>query len=111
MTAPIPRRLLIHTATLERYAGTEKSNPVYLEPVTLSRIRIEPIRQRTSGSPGDQGADKLRMFIAGRNTEPAGMIPAVKDRITFEGEHYQVRRIATYFADRAAPHHFEVDLA
>jgi hypothetical protein len=44
------------------------------------------------------------------NSNTQGIIPAVKDRITFQGEAYTVTGVSTYFGNSAEPHHYEVRL-
>lgn len=110
MSNPIPRRLLVHTVILERYAGTERSNPVYSQPIVISLVRVEPIKQHQRGTLGGAPTDRAQLFIDRVNSNTQGIIPTVKDRITFQGEAYTVSGVSTYFGNSAEPHHYEVRL-
>lgn len=111
MSRPIPRRLLVHSATLEPYAGTVKSVRTYGTAVELSRVRVDPVRRNAMTSLGDAKSDAYVLFFDAVNSLPAGTEFHVNDRITFRGESLSVREVAQLSGDSAAVHHWEVRFA
>lgn len=111
MSAPIPRRLLPHSARLDRYTGTGKSGPVYGESVDLEHVRFEAVKQNAMSNLGDAKADRFTLFIDMKNTSPQGIIPSIKDRVVFRGEGLIVRTVQILFGSTVEAHHCEARLA
>lgn len=115
----IPTRLLIHTCTLKRQTGLDRSrNPTYSETL-LSNVRIGGEFRTTRGNIGETKADTLTMFIDAENTvyttedgEEAGkVIPVENDSVEWNGKSYTVRSVTPCYAqDGITPHHWEVSL-
>lgn len=111
MSSPIPRRLLPHYATVDRYSSTGRSGPVYGGSVELECIRIEPVNQNALSSLGDAKNDRFLMFIDSKNSRPVGFVPVIKDRVTFQGQAMVVRTITPFYGSGSSVHHYEVRLA
>lgn len=111
MSAPIPRSLLIHSITIEPYTGMSRSSATYGEAIQLDRVRVEPVKQNAMTALGDAKADRFTLFIDYRNSLPPQTVPAVKDRITFEGQVLSVRTVTPCYGSEPSPHHYEVRLA
>jgi hypothetical protein len=111
MSSPIPRRLLPHTATVERYIGTNKNGPVYGEPIDLENIRVVPVKQNALSSLGDAKNDRFLVFIDCKNSKPVQFVLAIKDRLTFQGQVMAVRTISPFYGTGREVHHYEVRLA
>jgi hypothetical protein len=105
------RRLLVHSATLERYTGTAGHSSTYGPAVAMQFVRFEPVKQNAMSALGDAKDDRFTLFVDVANTLPLGTVPAVKDRITFGGLTLTVREVRHCFADTAGPHHYEVKCA
>lgn len=109
-SAPIPRRLLTHSATLESFDKTVGSNPTYKPVVTLRFVRFEVVKQNAAGQLGEANTDKFTMYIDARNTTPVGVVLAKKDRVNFNGLALIVREIRPTFGFGPGVHHYEVRL-
>lgn len=108
MSAPIPRRLLIHAGLLEAFDKTVNSAPTFKPPVTLTNVRFDPVKQNAMTSLGDMKADRFVMFLDCVNSTPQGTVPAVKDRITFGANVLTVRKVTPCYASSPNVHHYEV---
>lgn len=131
MSSPIPRRLLPHTVTVERYISTAKSGPVYRDSIEFQNVRVEPVKQNALSSLGDAKADRFLLFIDCKNSlaiphyptgdslptdselpvDGLGFIPSIKDRVTFQGQAMVVRTITPFYGSGQAVHHYEARLA
>lgn len=108
MSNPIPRRLLIHSAALAPYVSP--GPPVsYGTSLTLTHIRMEPVKQNAMTSLGDMKADRFVLFFDCKNSGPAGQTFAMKDKITFGSQILSVRKVTPCYGKDATVHHYEVN--
>lgn len=110
MSSSIPRRLLVHSATLSPYTGTVNGVKTYGEPVDLKFVRFEPVKQSNMGTNGESKADRFVMIYDSRNSTPTGASFFVNDKITFAGFDLTVRKVAFGIDDTSNVHHQEVTL-
>jgi hypothetical protein len=59
---------------------------------------------------GDTRNDKLTLIVDRLNTFPAQTVPKEKDRVTFEGVPFTIRRVAAIYGAGAFVHHWEASL-
>jgi len=105
---PIPRRLLIHSATLAPYVSPGPP-VVYGTAVTLTHVRLEPVKQNAMTSLGDMKNDRFLLFFDCKNSLPVGRTFSMKDRITFGGQALSVRKVTPCYGDDSTVHHYEVN--
>jgi Minor capsid protein len=108
MSKPIPRRLLIHSAALAPYVSP--GPPVsYGTSVSLSYVRLEPVKHNAMTSLGEMKDDKFLLFFDCKNSLPVGRTFAKKDKITFGALILSVRIVTPCYGDDATVHHYEVN--
>lgn len=108
MSAPIPRRLLPHSAKYKPYTGTVASVKQYGTEVDLVFVRVEPVKQNAMTSLGDMKNDRVNFFYDCVNSRPIGLVFRVNDIITFDGVAYSVRKASPVYGNGPAVHHWEV---
>lgn len=105
MLPPIPRDILIHSAT--KYTTTKdrygKETISASAPITF--IRCEPVSEWKQANIGEMKDDKLLMFYDCVNSLPAGLSFAKGDKVEFNGQDYTVRSFKDF-----SPHHLEINL-
>lgn len=108
MSIPIPRRLLIHTATgckpgaIDPYGNRQETE------YTLEKVRFEPSKKLSHQNDGEFREDKYTLFIDERNSIVSDEI-ATNDKIKFLTETLVVRQIDNLYDERGL-HHKEVYL-
>ncbi len=111
MNRPIPRRLLIHSATLKRRTGIDQyQQPEYTD-TDLSYIRVEPTARQALTSEGEMSQDRAILFYDLRNSMPSGQSFGKGDAIDWNGEQYTIREYQTLYTVAGTPHHLEVALS
>jgi hypothetical protein len=108
MSAPIPRRLLPHSAKYKPYTGTVGSVKQYGTEVDLEHVRLEPVKQNAMTSLGDMKNDRVAVFYDCVNSRPAGLVFKTGDVITFDSVAYTVRKASPVYGMGQAVHHWEV---
>lgn len=108
MSRPISLRALKHTCTLEPYSGMVAGAPTYGASVTLSRVRLEPVKHNALTGLGEMKDDKFILFFDTRNSLPSGQTFAKKARVTFDSIALTIREIVPCYGDSASVHHYEV---
>lgn len=108
MSNPIPRRLLVHSCTLTPYAGTVNSVKTYGTAVALTFVRFEPVKQNAMTSLGEMKNDCFTLFLDCVNSRPAGIVPAMGDKITFGTLVLSVRKVTFCYGSMPEVHHYEV---
>ena len=110
MSRPIPKKLLIHSAT-HKY-GPDKDawgNIVYAGTRELIRVRIEPTEKRVLGKDNTEVQLNSLMFYDCVNSKPAGVIFEIEDAISFGGTDYIIVSIDP-LSDESKLHHYEIGL-
>lgn len=113
MIKPIPLLLLIHEVTYEEYLGNGRYGETYAPPVTLKKVRMEPVlsqQQRTSVTVREQSLDRYVLYFDMTHSEPKVNFKE-KSKVTFNGQTYTVAKVSELYAFAATPHHIEVMLA
>lgn len=110
MSRPISRSLLVHGATLAPYTGTVNSVKQYGTAVTLTHVRMQPVKQTAMTSLGDMKNDKFLMFFDCKNSAPSGTTFKTLDKITFGGQVLAARMVTPCYGDSPDVHHYEVSL-
>lgn len=110
MSSAIPRRLLVHSASLYPYTGTVNSVKTYGALVALKFVRFEPVKQNAMTSLGEMKNDTFVMVFDCRNSTPVGATFKANDKIVFGSTTLAVRKVASGIDDTANVHHYEVNL-
>ena len=111
MSSPIPRKNLPHSATLYKRTGVDQYNkPTYAAAVTLSFVRVDPLKQTALTALGEMKNDKMHLFFDCVMSLPVGTKFNQMDRVVFGDFNLTVRQTDTLYGDGAAPHHYEVSL-
>lgn len=106
----IPKKLLIHNATLSKTMktnrwGDEKVEKQYL----LSRVRMEPSSKIVRDKNGTEIQLAATLFYDCRNSRPQGIEFAVDDIILFSGQKHAVQLVEPLY-DGERLHHYELGL-
>lgn len=112
MIRPIPLSLLIHEVTYEEYLGSGRYGETYAQPVTLKKVRMEPVlsqQQRTSATVREQSLDRYVLYFDMTYSEPLVNFKE-KSKVTFNGQTYTVAKVSELYAFDSTPHHIEVML-
>lgn len=106
----IPKKLLIHTVTMSRTAEEDRwGNETPGAAKKIRYVRMEPTTKviRDKNSAEIQLAATL--FYDCRNSRPQGVVFAVDDIITFNGQKHQVKLVEPLY-DGQKLHHYEMGL-
>lgn len=116
MIKPIPKRVLIHSATYYPYQGKDAyQKATYGDAVELLNVRFEPVKKTSltsktgMSSLGEQKDDTLTMFVDGVNSTPL-LDYSEFDKIDFSGQNYIIREVRPYFGFGEKVHHWEIYL-
>ncbi|MBU5327631.1 putative minor capsid protein [Bacillus paralicheniformis] len=111
MAKPIPEELLIHSVTYEEYTGRDDGwddNPA--EPVTITKVRVEPITGIVRNNVRDDVEGQSIVFIDRTHSKPFKR-PAERSKMTFNGRKYEVSKVKECYDENPGdPHHYEVIL-
>lgn len=110
MSLPIPKRLLIHTAT-HNYEPTKDmwGKPTFAKSQTLGRVRIEPYEKRKLSKDNTEIQLNSLLFFDCVNSVATDPIFTQGDQVTFAGVDYVVESITPIY-DELKLHHYEVGL-
>lgn len=106
----IPKKLLIHKVTHSQNANKDrwgKSETVNEQ--TLERVRMEPSSKIIRDKNNAEIQLAAIMFYDCRNSTPRGVIFAVDDIISFNGEKHRVQTVEPLY-DGKKLHHYELGL-
>lgn len=112
---PIPKHLLIHSATHEygRPVQDDNGNDVWPSSQGLERVRVEPsgklVLDRNLSRQNNEVRLSMLMFFDARNSVPTGIEFEHGDRIVWGGQPYRVASIDKLY-DGTNFHHFEIGL-
>jgi len=106
---PIPRALLIHSATLAQ-AATDANGAETLTPLAeLRRVRVEPGDTQTLTKEDTRRGRAALLMYDVRNSLPRGVAFAAGQRVLFEGVRYRVETVDLLYDGRRL-HHVEAGL-
>lgn len=106
---PIPRSLLIHTATLEAATKDAYQDTTYQTVSTLPRVRVEPTTKQVMSKDNTQTQLAAVLIADARNSAPVPDI-AVGQYVTWNSKRYRVETVDLLYDGRKL-HHLEVGLS
>ena len=109
---PIPRSLLIHTATLEEAERDAYGDATYTTLATLSMVRVEPVTRQVLTGTDTQTQLTLLLMVDAKNSSPQAenLRIATGQHVTWGGMRYRVETVERLFDGRRL-HHMEVGLS
>lgn len=106
---PIPRKLLIHTATLKTSASIDAfQKPTHAE-TALTCVRIEPSNAVIKTKDNTEITLSAVLFYDCTNSLPKGTDFALESKIVFGGEERMVKSVERFY-DHNKLHHLEIGL-
>lgn len=106
----IPKKLLIHDATLHRVSENDRWGKAQMDEGThLTSIRMEPSSSIVRDKNNAEIQLAATLFFDCRNSRPRGMEFSVDDIIVFNGQKHQVKLVEPLY-DRKRLHHYELGL-
>lgn len=106
---PIPKFLLIHSATLKKESAENVWGKKTNTSTSLSSVRFEPVNVRHWNVQEGLPEATVRMFFDCRNSVPFGMAFDTGDVITFNSRDYTITSVSSLYDERGL-HHYEVYL-
>lgn len=107
---PIPRSLLIHSATLQSVAKDAWQTNTATTVAALTRIRIDPSSKQIIAADGTTKQLSAMLYYDVRNSKPTGTTFALGQLVVYGGNTYRVESIDT-LSDARKLHHYEVGLS
>lgn len=108
MIKPIPKRMLVNSATYEEYIADTGEGSSYKTPVTLDHIKVDEQTQFSYTSNGKEIVGNAIMFYDLTNSSGLTDSPVNESKITFNGKTYTVKDTDILRANDSTPHHYEV---
>ena len=109
MVKPIPRRLLIHSATLSDVSMDAFQSESLATVAELQHIRIEPSTKQITTKDNRQVNLSAVLFYCCKNSRPRGVVFLPGQRVTFGGAVFRAETIEPIYDD-AKLHHYELGL-
>lgn len=107
---PIPKSLLIHTATHAKTREEDRwGTESLVDETELNYIRIEPSSKVVRDKNGAEIQLAATLFYDCRNSWPGGILFSVDDIIIFNGQKHVVQLVEPLY-DRRKLHHYELGL-
>ena len=107
---PIPKRLLIHTATLYQRVNVDKWGKGELNGgQAMSNIRIEPSKQIIRDKNNAEVQLAATLFYDCRNSRPLNMTFVVDQIVDFNGMKHQIKVVEPLY-DNSKLHHYEIGM-
>lgn len=104
---PIPKHLLIHSATYKRYTDDEWEGTTYEEPITLKNVRVEKKSQFNQNANSNNVFFDSELYYDVRNSSPD--VEFVENsKVTFEGKTMYVKEVEHVYTNRL--HHIVLRL-
>ena len=107
---PIPKELLIHTATYEEFTGVSVWGETFAAPVTLTNVLVQPSTEVIRDTVREAINARALLFYDFQNSGPAIARFVEKSRISFGSFIYTVGQVKTLYAFDNVPHHIELIL-
>lgn len=108
MIKPIPKRMLVNSATYEEYIADTGEGSSYKTAVTLDKIKIDEQLQFSYSSNGKEIVGNGILFYDLTNSSGFTNKPVNESRITFNGKTYTIKDTDILRANDNTPHHYEV---
>jgi hypothetical protein len=106
----IPRKLLIHSATIKVVTATDRwGKETTSHPVDLKYVRIEPSSKLVKDKQNNEVQLSALMFFDMKNSQPAGTVFTQDQIILWNGIEYRVQIIDPLY-DGSNLHHYELGL-
>lgn len=105
---PIPKRMLVNSATYEEYIADTGEGSSYKTAVTLDKIKIDEQLQFSYSSNGKEIVGNGILFYDLTNSSGFTNKPVNESRITFNGKTYTIKDTDILRANDSTPHHYEV---
>jgi hypothetical protein len=106
---PIPKFLLIHSATLKKESAENVWGKKTNTSTSLSGVRFEPVNVRHWNVQEGLPEATVRMFFDCHNSAPVGTTFDTGDVITFNSRDYKITNVSSLYDERGL-HHYEVYL-
>lgn len=107
---PIPKKLLIHTVTLQRKTSEDMWGKESLgEGIKLEHVRMEPSSRIVRNKNGAEVQLAATLFYDCRSSRPSGITLQEDDIILFNGQKHKVQTIEPLY-DEKKLHHYEMGL-
>lgn len=107
---PIPKRLLIHTATLYQRVNVDKWGKGELNGgQELSNIRIDPSKQIIRDKNNAEVQLAATLFYDCRNSRPSDASFEVDQVVDFNGQKHQIKTVEPLY-DNSKLHHYEIGM-
>lgn len=108
MIKPIPKRMLVNSATYEEYIADMGEGSSYKTSVTLDNIKVDEQLQFSYSSNGKEVIGNAMLFYDSTNSSGLTNSPVNESKITFNGKTYTVKDTDILRANDSTPHHYEV---
>ena len=108
MIKPIPKRMLVNSATYEEYIADTGEGSSYATAVTLDNIKADEQTQFSYTSNGKEIVGNAIMFYDLTNSSGLTDSPVNESKITFNGKTYTIKDTDILRANNSTPHHYEV---
>ena len=108
MVKPIPKKLLIHQATYNKYLGDTGEGISFGTSTDLTFVRVEKRKQLFKSLDGNEIIGNALMFYDLENSAGFSEEPIVGSKITFNSHTYHIIDVETLYSDKA--HHYEIML-
>lgn len=106
----IPKKLLIHSATIKSISAEDRwGNITTTPPVDLNYIRLEPIKTIVKDSQNNEIQLNTLLFYDCKNSEPKDVVFAKETIITINGVDHTIKTLEPLYDERKL-HHYELGL-
>lgn len=105
---PIPKRMLVNSATYEEYIADTGEGSSYKTAVTLDKIKIDEQLQFSYTSNGKEIVGNGMLFYDLTNSSGFTNKPVNESKITFNGKIYTVKNTKISRPNNSTPHHYEI---
>lgn len=109
---PIPPALLIHGITIKPVVSVDaRGNKTFGDPVAVTRVRVEPIKQRSFTPTEEQDTSQYKVFYDSVHSRPQGLTfptGTVIEWAGLPGKALTVRESIPQYAGGPGAHHWEI---
>ena len=106
---PIPKRLLIHSATLKGVTRDAWQSETLAPIAALTHVRIDPSAKLVTDKQNRQVTLTAEMIYDCRNSSPRDTAFTEGQKVLFAGREYTIETIALLY-DEEKLHHYELGL-